>query len=70
MELNSRQFPKFDKEAVEAEIRQRSADYAASQPKEVNQGWLHSGVNQFTYNSYNNPSFKLKANGSTLAPKD
>lgn len=51
MESTPGQFPKFDKAAVEAEIRQRSADYAESQPKEVNQGYLHSGVNQFVRGS-------------------
>lgn len=47
MEANPPQFPKFDKSAVEAEVRQRSAEYAESQPKDVNQGYMHSGVNQF-----------------------
>lgn len=47
MEPTEGQFPKFDKTAVEAEIKQRSADYAASQPKERNEGYMHSGVNQF-----------------------
>jgi hypothetical protein len=53
MDINPPQFPKFDKAAVEAEIKQKSADYIASQPKERNEGWMHSGVNQFTRSSYN-----------------
>ena len=70
MEPKDPMFPPVDKESMTKQLQDESADYKASQPAERNEGWLHSGVNQVTYNSYNNPAFKVKADGNNLVPKD
>ena len=43
----------FNKEEMAAQLKRESTDYAASRPKEFNQGFLHSGVNQLVRGSQN-----------------
>ena len=43
----------FSKEDMTKQLQRESADYAASRPKEFNQGYLHSGVNQLVRGSQN-----------------
>jgi len=66
MEPSTKQFTLQSPEEVTNEIKARSAAYVAAQPKEVNQGFLHSGVNQLTYNSYTGINKKPVAVGNKL----
>jgi hypothetical protein len=49
----SPQFSMVSKEDMDAQLKAESADYAASQKPERNQGVLHSGVNRLVRGSQN-----------------
>jgi hypothetical protein len=49
----SRQFQKISKKAMTAQLKAESADYAASQKPERNQGVMHSGTNRLVRGSQN-----------------
>lgn len=54
------------KDEVTAQLKQESKDYAAAQPKERNEGYLHSGVNQVVRGSQNvNPEPVTEGTGFT-----
>lgn len=53
MEAKDSQFPISSKEDMAAQLKSESADYAASQKPERNQGYMHSGVNQLVRGSQN-----------------
>lgn len=66
MEPSRTQFPTISKEDMTAQLQSESADYAASQPTERNEGYLHSGVNQVTRGSQNvTPEPDTKGTGFT-----
>lgn len=66
MEPNSTQFPKISPEDMTNQLRNESADYAASQPAERNQGSLYSGVNRLVRGSNNiNPEPATKGTSFT-----
>ena len=53
MKPSKTQFPIATKEQMASNLRLKSADYIAAQPKESNGGYLHSGVNQLVRGSQN-----------------
>jgi hypothetical protein len=53
----------FNKEEMAKKLKGESADYVASRPKEFNQGYLHSGVNQVVRGSQN-----IKSSGTLKDP--
>ena len=53
----------FSKEEMTKRLQAESADYAVSRPKEFNQGYLHSGVNQIVRGSQN-----IKSSGTLKDP--
>lgn len=56
----------FSKEDMTKRLRAESNDYIASRPKEFNQGYLHSGVNQLVRGSQNiNPEPTTAGTGFT-----
>jgi hypothetical protein len=67
MEAKDSQFPISSKEEMAAQLKSESSDYAASQPKERNQGYLYSGVNQIQRGSQNiTPAPVTKGTGFTF----
>jgi len=66
MKSKKQQFKMMDKEAMASQLKSESSDYKAAQKPDTNQGWLHSGVNQLTYNSYTGIQKKPTAVGNKL----
>lgn len=60
-------FPQIDKAAMTRQLQDESADYAASQKPERNQGYLYSGVNKVVRGAQNiNPEPMTKGTGFTF----
>jgi len=53
MKPTSSQFPMTSKEDMAAQLKAESADYAASQKPERNEGVMHSGINRLVRGSQN-----------------
>ena len=53
MEAKEPQFPIASKEDMAAQLKEESADYAAAQKPERNEGYMASGVNQVVRGSQN-----------------
>lgn len=61
------QFQIASKEEMAAQLKQESADYAAAQKPERNEGYMASGVNQFVRGSQNiNPEPVTEGTGFTF----